>query len=127
MALDEGERRQACKALWGWSLMDQPSFASSAGITHSRLRTMLDDGKGSPPSTDELFALARAAGVPESFAVEGFRPWSLQDRVAALERATEQLEDSLTHANVGIARCTREIAELRDARRGGGRGGDSGR
>ena len=127
MALDADTRRRAARALWAWSGMKQEDFATAAGIGYDRLRAALNDDKKAPPSTDELIQMAAAAGVPEYFAVDGFRP-PLYARVAALEHQQslilETVDASRTAAAEAfaeqagkVAEHTRAIEELRAADR----------
>lgn len=86
--------------IWAYSGKTQSTFADDAGITpRSRLKDALSNPRHTPPTTDELRAWARVAGVPETFAIYGWQR-DLEARVNAIEAvvrtiALEQLEEEL--------------------------------
>ena len=126
MALDEDHRRRAARVIWVWSGRKQPDLSEEALGNRGRLKASLEPGRNSPPSTDELFALAAVAGVPEQFVVDGFLP-PLHQRVADLERASGELSGAVDEALGVLARHEAEIEELRGEGPSEERGEGSGR
>jgi hypothetical protein len=92
--LDENERRRVGRVLAALSPLSQKELSLKAGWAEDRLRTALDRGKNSPPSTDELLQLAKLVDVPDHFVIEGFGS-PLHERVADLEAVTEALGETL--------------------------------
>lgn len=89
--------------------MDQPEFAERAGLTHARVRAIFgNDANKTPPTIDELLAMADAAGVPEAFALHGFD--SLY--ATALETQIKELSDAVAKLLVDNARHNRALRAL---------------
>lgn len=114
MALSPQERRKIGRALWAYSEQDQKPLAEKAGIKYDRLRAALNDDAKSPPTTDELLALAEAAEVPDGVVIHG---WG--QRVDAAEHAAT-VDAQITELRAGLAalaadslRHTKELEELR--------------
>lgn len=95
MPLDPDERRRIAKALWGYSALEQVEFAAAAGMERRRLKEAMNDRRASPPSTDELLAMADAVKAPRDFALEGWAGWHDADRVEALEQRMARVEAAL--------------------------------
>lgn len=104
MALPEEQRRQMARALWSYTGMKQPAFATAAGIEYNRFRASLNDKAKDPPTTDELLAMTRVADVPEALAVSG---WSAADPVQHLGRRLDEL-------NGEVRRLERELEAAED-------------
>lgn len=99
MPLPDEEKRRIARAIWSYTGRSQTDFASDAGLKYDRLRGLLNDPAKSPPTTDELLAMASAAGVPRELVIDG---WSvaqplvqLQREVSRLKTETEELRDEL--------------------------------
>jgi hypothetical protein len=89
MPLTDEEKRRIARAIWSYAGRSQPAFAADAGLKYDRLRGLLNDQAKSPPTTDELLAMADAAGVPRALVIDG---WSVADPVAQLQREVSRLK-----------------------------------
>lgn len=80
------ERRLRARAAWAYSGLEQEALATKAGIEYATLRGYLGKKGSGNPSTDQLLALADAAGIPDDFMLYGFTETEgLVARVAAIE------------------------------------------
>lgn len=116
MALSDDERRRVGKAIWAYAGGKQPDFAKSAGIEYHRLRAALNDPAKSPPTTDELVAMAQAAGVPETVALDG---WAAADPHAHLHARIDALQRDLGSEVGGVRRTVAQlVARVAEIERG---------
>lgn len=113
MALSDDERRRIARAIWAYAGGKQPEFARSAGIEYHRFRAALNDPAKTAPTTDELVAMARAAGIPETVALEG---WVAADphaqinaRIDALQR---DLGSEVSAVRKTVAQLVARVAEI---------------
>lgn len=109
-AAEVGARTRAALAYAG---ITQPELARRTGLHKDTLRAMTR--KSPPPrgadSTDELYAVADACGVPRRFMVEGMEPLATDERaeLAAVLNRVDALEASRA---ADQAETRRKIAAL---------------
>lgn len=66
------EKTRVARAIWAYTLKKQDELASDAGMKFSRLRAILARTDPDEAHLEELLKLAKAAGLPEEFALHGF-------------------------------------------------------
>lgn len=90
------ERARIARAIWAYTGLDQQKLAEAAHIKYSRMRAILAREKPDEATLDELLALARTAGIPDRFALEGFASRNgrdLEQRVASLEARVNSADE----------------------------------
>lgn len=76
------------RAAWAYSRLDQKELAKRSGVDYHQLRALIAPGNKSEVSTDDLWKIADAAGVPRWFMTEGFEG----ERLAEVENQLRRLE-----------------------------------
>lgn len=123
MPLTDGEKRRMAKAIWAYSGLDQREFAEAAGMSYDRLRAAMNDEAKSPPSTDELLAMAAAAGVPREVALDGWMGGS--GDLADIRAQITEIAIGLAVTTQDTAKNTQAIQEILARGRRPGRSGEA--
>ena len=106
--VDDLEKRRRARAAAGYSLKTHQALAKEAGIKYDRLRSVLGPNGRHAPTLEELQALVKAAGLPQSFAGDG-QPEPSDDVV----RDITDLRASIAWLTAQLGRQEQAIRELR--------------